>query len=104
MTHQHVIEIVIYTIKKDALEEYAQTIIREIQKMISQFEGFISFETSRDCKNPCVMMDLVYWDSYKNALNAALKFKEIQKGDQYKTYLSAFESVEVFKHFKPLIP
>ena len=99
---KYIVEVVVYKIKPETTEKYATEIIDFFRKLVMSFDGFISYEFFQSCRDEQTFMDLVLWDSLKNAEIAAKRVKEIQKGKEFKDYIESFDKVEIFNHFEPI--
>jgi len=94
-----VVEVVIYDIKPEFIEEYRQFHLPKFRQLVESFEGMISYETLSSCNELSKHIDLVKWKDLKSAVKAAEMVKTIQQSDEFSGYLEAFESVSIFHHF-----
>jgi len=97
---KYIVELVVYKIKPAVTENYKTEVINFFRKLVMSFDGFISYQFFQCCRDKQIFMDLVLFDSLKNAEIAAKKVKEIQKGKEFKNYIESFERVEIFNHFE----
>lgn len=98
-TNKNVLELVVYKIKDDKIDDYAGKGIEEFRSFIHQFDGLVKTQTYISDKEKGVFMDLVEWKSRNEALRAAEAFKELEKDSQYAEMLGVFEEVKLFDHF-----
>ncbi|MEO1050369.1 MAG: antibiotic biosynthesis monooxygenase family protein [Bacteroidota bacterium] len=90
-----VLEMVVYKIKSDVVPRY-QEILEQARAEVSKFEGFIGYRTFRSSKDKGVFMDLVEWESLDLAMKAA---NQLESKEEFKPFLSAFESITIMEHF-----
>ena len=94
-----VVELVVYKIKPDLNENYVNVAIEVFRKLVMGFDGFISYDFYRSSRDENCFMDYVRWSSLEFAEEAARQVKLAQKAPEYKEYLEAFETLEIFNHF-----
>lgn len=99
MTDQ-VMELVIYKIKPDQVENYQSNIIHHFRELVKSFDGMLDYRTYHAVKETGLFVDQVAWKDMDCAEFAAEKVKEMQQDDTYAPYLSAFEEVQFFVHLK----
>ncbi|UXX77769.1 hypothetical protein N7E81_10345 [Reichenbachiella carrageenanivorans] len=99
MTDQ-VVELVIYKIKPNQVENYQSKIIHHFRELVKSFDGMIGYKTYCAIKEEGLFVDQVEWRDLASAEFAAEKVKEMQDDEIYAPYLSAFEEVKFFLHLK----
>ncbi|MCW8877558.1 MAG: hypothetical protein OQJ89_15235 [Kangiellaceae bacterium] len=98
MTNQ-VLEIVVYQIKSEYIDEYRRFHLPKFKRLVSSFDGMLSYDTMVSCNEMATHVDLVKWKDLASALKAAEMVKTIQQSDEFSGYLKAFEKVVLFHHF-----
>lgn len=98
-----VIEVVTYHIKPEYIDSYHQVDLPRFQNLVKNLVGFRSYRSYRSCNLSSYHLDLVEWESIEHAVAAAESVQKLQQYLQYRDYLNAFEKVEIFHHFKPVI-
>lgn len=96
---ESVLEVVIYDIKPEYIEEYREFHLPKFRQLVETFEGLLSYETLASCNELAKHIDLVKWKDLKSAVKAAEMVKTIQQSSEFSGYLEAFESVNIFHHF-----
>ncbi|MEO9964993.1 MAG: hypothetical protein ABJF11_04345 [Reichenbachiella sp.] len=99
MTDQ-VMELVIYKIKPNQVENYQTKIIHHFRELVKSFDGMLGYRTYHAVKEEGLFVDQVEWKNIECAEFAAEKVKEMQQDETYSPYLSAFEEVKFFLHVK----
>jgi len=101
--NQEVKEVIIYRVKPDQAESFAQEGIEGLRTFASNQPGMQRHISFRSIKQPDVFVDFVSWDSLENAEAAVAKMDELSKSDEMQDMMATFEKVEFFDHFK-LVP
>ncbi|PKI16593.1 antibiotic biosynthesis monooxygenase family protein [Colwellia sp. 12G3] len=94
-----VVELVVYKIKPEMNSVYVNSAIDKFRKLVMSFDGFISYEFYQGCRDSNMFMDYVRWSSVEFAEEAAKQVKILQKAPEYKEYIEAFDSLDIFNHF-----
>jgi len=89
-------EVVIYKIKADKVEEYAQ-IAGAANAFLSKQKGFNSREILQDHKEKNTFMDIVIWDSAEDAQKA---MQASQKEPSLMPFFQATEEIVTFSHYQ----
>lgn len=95
-----VVELVIYKIKPNQIENYQARIIHHFRELVKSFDGMLSYRTYHAVREEGLFVDQVEWRNIECAEFAAEKVKELQQDEIYAPYLSAFEEVKFFLHVK----
>ena len=97
-----IVEVVLYQIKPDKIEDYQNSALLKFQKLVREQPGFCDYQSFISCNQKGYFMDLVQWDCLDNAVAAAENVQDLQKSNEYADYLNAFERVELFHHFRSI--
>lgn len=89
-------EVVIYKIKGNKVQEYAQ-IAEAAHAFLSKQKGFNSREILQDHKEENTFMDIVIWDSAEDAQNA---MQASQNEPSLMPFFQATEEIVTFSHYK----
>ena len=95
-----VLELVVYKIKPDQIQTYQQTTLNQFRELVKSFQGMLNYHTFHSVKEDGLFVDQVEWENLECAEFAAEKVKQMQKDETFGPYLSAFEEIQMFHHFK----
>ncbi|MEM8565112.1 MAG: GyrI-like domain-containing protein [Bacteroidota bacterium] len=91
-----VYELVVYKIKSEYSDTYDE-VLEEARQYILKFPGLIEHQTFRSSENTMVFMDLVKWNSLKEAVDAAKKLETMK---ELSPFMAAFEEIKIMDHFE----
>ena len=95
MSHPHVLEIVIFKVKPEAIDKI-NALPTELQTVLQGFDGFIEFNGYSPI-NDTTFADVVKWHNLESAQAVAQAF---QQGDaRFLPYMSSIESLIFMGHF-----
>ena len=96
--NQHILEVVIFTVKPEATANIVN-IRKELHEYVKGYKGFIDMKQYYPVGDSQTFADIVTWDTLENALNAA---KAFEAGDEkLQPIMQALEDVKFMGHFKP---
>lgn len=95
-----VLELVVYKIKPEQIQSYQDKTLNQFRELVKSFQGVLSYQTFHSVKEDGLFVDQVEWENLECAEFAAHKVKQVQKDETFGHYLSAFEEIQMFHHFK----
>ena len=95
-TEATVTEVVIYKIKKEQAGHLDSALSR-VRAVIEELPGFIDFEMLKSRSNGLLFIDMVRWESLKDAREAAIQIQKIIESPLLDT---AFEEILIMDHFE----
>ena len=102
MNSDTVMELVVYRLKPNAIDQYVEQDIDEFRRLVMSLDGCTSYHLLRACRDDGIFADIVVWESLDVAEAAAKAVNELQKAPKFCRYLAAFENLELFTHLRPI--
>jgi heme-degrading monooxygenase HmoA len=94
---KEVSEIAIYRISETQNKNLPQ-LLTDFRQQISKLQGFKTYITLKDIHNPNIYVDILPWSNINTALAAS---DSVKKGEKYKPFTSAIDSLVVYGEFYP---
>lgn len=94
---KEVTEIAIYRISVTQNENF-QSLLTNFRKQVSKLKGYKSYTTLQDIHNHNIYIDVLPWSNINTALAAS---DSVKKGEKYKPFTSAIDSLVAYGEFYP---
>lgn len=98
MSNNHVLEVVIFTVKP-GYESRMPQLRAGLREAIGTFPGLLEYGGYYPLDNSRTFADVVKWDSYENAISAAQTLEK--GGPQFEPFLESIEGMTFMGHFSP---
>ena len=95
-------ELVVYKIKPDQIENYRNSALHQFRELVRSFSGMLHYHTYGALGDSGLFVDQVQWENQESAEFAAEKIRSLQHEEPFASIFSTFEEIQLCHHFRQI--